>query len=144
VDKIILNSKHIKGNLFHDHRGSVGFVNECDLSEIKRMYRLTHHSTEVFRGWQGHQKEQKWFHCAVGSFQISVVQPNHWQQPTGKEPIATYVLVADEPSVLHLTGGYVTGIRAITVPSVLCIFSDVDTATSKLDDFRFPPETWKI
>jgi hypothetical protein len=137
-------STHIKGNHFQDYRGCVGFVNECDLSEVKRMYRLTHESTDVFRGWQGHQKEQKWFHCVTGIFQISIVQPENWQQPKGDEEVTNFLLIAEEPSILHITAGFVTGIRAITVPAILCIFSDVDTETSKLDDFRFEPYTWKI
>jgi dTDP-4-dehydrorhamnose 3,5-epimerase-like enzyme len=139
-----MSATHIQGNLFQDHRGTVGFVNDCDLSEVRRMYRLSHHDTNVFRGWQGHQKEQKWFHCAAGVFEVQVVQPDNWAQPSGQELVQTFQLAADQPSVLHINGGFVTGIHAVTVPAILCIFSDVDTETSKSDDFRFPPETWKI
>jgi dTDP-4-dehydrorhamnose 3,5-epimerase-like enzyme len=120
----------------------VGFVNDCDLSQVVRMYRLTHVDTEVFRGWQGHKVEQKWFHCADGAFEVSVVKPNDWQKPSGQEIIDRYVLEADEPVVLHVPGGYVTGIQALTPESTLMIFSDMSVTDSKLDDFRFDQSTW--
>jgi dTDP-4-dehydrorhamnose 3,5-epimerase-like enzyme len=139
-----MSATHIQGNLFQDHRGTVGFVNDCDLSEVKRMYRLSHHDTNVFRGWQGHQKEQKWFHCAAGVFMLYTVQPKDWNMPTGDEIIEQFILKCDQPTVLHVPGGFVTGIRALKEGAILMVFSNLSVEESKADDFRFESSTWKV
>jgi dTDP-4-dehydrorhamnose 3,5-epimerase len=134
----------IEGHIFSDHRGVVTFINDFDLTPVCRMYRITHTNTQVFRGWQGHQVEHKWFHCIYGAFIIYVVQPDSWKTPSGLEKIETYTLTSDKVEVLHVPGGYVTGIKALVRQSSMLVYSDLDLNASKLDDYRFEPVQWGI
>ena len=56
-----------------DKRGSVAYVNDFDLTEVKRFYKITHSSIETLRAWQGHKREQKWFSCTKGAFVIFLI-----------------------------------------------------------------------
>ena len=56
------------GNQHQDARGKISFINDCDLSKIKRFYVIKPADTEVVRAWQGHQQEEKWFYVVEGSF----------------------------------------------------------------------------
>ena len=47
----------IDGAVHNDHRGTVAFVNDFDMSPIKRMYTITHPSTTVVRAWQAHKNQ---------------------------------------------------------------------------------------
>jgi hypothetical protein len=134
----------IEGGSYSDHRGRIDFFNEFDLLPIRRMYQITHPDTIVFRGWQGHQIEQKWFQCIIGGFELWLVAPSDWQNPSGAEPLIHYILQANSARVLHVPGAWVTGIRAIAPSSTLVVFSDLEVAASKADDYRFPIDTWQI
>jgi dTDP-4-dehydrorhamnose 3,5-epimerase-like enzyme len=136
------NAQLIKGNRFSDERGTISFVNDFDLRLIRRFYTIVPNDTNTIRAWQGHKLEQKWFFCTKGAFSLNLVQPNNWDAPTGQELVQHFTLTDQIPSVLHITGGFVTGIKANEAGSILTVFSDVDLALSKADDYRFRPETW--
>ena len=72
----------IKGGEFIDHRGKISYFNNFDLTPIKRMYNLVHPDISVVRAWQGHEKEQKWFYIAKGSFEIVLIEPDNWESPS--------------------------------------------------------------
>ena len=47
----------ITGGVFEDQRGKVVFVNDCDLTNVKRFYHIHHPNTYTVRAWQGHKIE---------------------------------------------------------------------------------------
>ncbi len=63
----------IKGGMAKDHRGQIRFVNDFDLSEVKRFYIIKNADTELVRGWRAHRIEQRWFYVLSGAFIIDVV-----------------------------------------------------------------------
>ena len=78
-------TQSIKGGFHEDQRGRVAFVNDFDMTLIKRFYQIDHPHTHVIRGWQGHKRESKWFYCVEGQFTINYIQPNNWQNIIGNE-----------------------------------------------------------
>lgn len=134
----------ITGGTHTDKRGTISFVNDFDLTAVKRMYCIEHPDTETFRAWQGHQKEQKWFFVTKGIFEIALVQPDNWQYPSKDLSVQLIRLSAKEPQVLHVPGGYANGFRALEPDSKLLVFSDFFVDESKLDDFRFDTGYWSL
>ena len=78
----MLNKELLEGNRFEDERGIITYNNDFDATKIKRIYTIENHSTEYVRGWQGHKIEQRWFACMKGSFEISVIAVNDFNQPS--------------------------------------------------------------
>ena len=136
--------KVIEGGLHQDSRGIVSFVNEFDMTAVKRFYQIKQSNTELIRAWQGHQKESKWFHCVEGSFTINYVQPDSWNNPGGDESIEMSELNSHNPTILHIPNGYVTGIKANIPNSILMVYSDFTLSESQSDDFRFDINTWSF
>jgi dTDP-4-dehydrorhamnose 3,5-epimerase-like enzyme len=133
-----------KGGFHEDQRGRVSFVNDFDMTLIKRFYQINHPNTDIIRAWQGHQKESKWFYCVDGSFTINYVQPNNWLIANGDENAECVELSSMNPIILHIPSGFVTGIKAGVPNSILLIYSDFSVSESKDDDFRFDINTWKF
>ena len=45
----------ITGGIAKDHRGQIRFVNDFDMTEVKRFYIITNKDTELIRGWRAHR-----------------------------------------------------------------------------------------
>ena len=132
----------IQGGLFTDERGSVAFVNDFDLTQIRRFYTITHPDTEIIRAWQGHQKESKWFYCVKGAFELLLVKIDDWENPSPNLKVLSFQLSKDNPQVLAVPPGYASGFRATAKNATLIVYSDTDLETSKKDDFRFDKNLW--
>lgn len=132
----------IQGGTYQDERGKLSFVNDFDLSEIKRYYIIEHPDTTVVRAWQAHQKEQKWFQVISGSFLVAIVQPDDWDNPSEKLEVRKFVLNADENQVLHIPGNFANGFKAIEPNSRMIVFSDFSIEESSKDNFRFNSQKW--
>lgn len=132
----------ILGNYHQDNRGKVSFVNDFDMTLVKRFYQIRQPYIEVIRAWQGHQKESKWFYCIQGNFTINYVKPENWSFPTGSEQIVSLKLDEAHPCVLYIPAGFVTGIKSDATNAVLMIYSDCTLDESIADDFRFDIKTW--
>jgi dTDP-4-dehydrorhamnose 3,5-epimerase-like enzyme len=135
-------SQITEGGLFSDERGTIAFVNDFDLSPIKRFYRISHPNTSIIRAWQGHKIERKWFHCTKGAFEIKVIKIDSWANPSKDLLIENYILRADTSQILAVTEGCVTGIRALEDAATLMVFSDKTLDEAKNDDFRFDKNYW--
>ncbi len=133
----------IQGAKHTDSRGVLYYNNDLDFKPVQRFY-IIEQDLKHFRAWQGHKVEQKWFQVIKGSFKIFVVAPDAWDKPSPNLDIQEFILTEDENKVLHLSGGYATGIRAVSEGSKLAIFSDMDLQSSVSDSFRFSPDTWEI
>ena len=119
----------IKGATHTDIRGKIEFINEFDLTPVKRFYKTTHFDTEIIRAWQVHKIETKWFHCIKGSFEVRVVNLE-------TKKIKKYTLTDKEPIVLHIPKGNANGFKALKDNSILMIFSDLSLEDAKEDNER--------
>ncbi len=119
----------IKGGSHTDTRGKLEFINDFDLSKVKRFYKTTHFDIETIRAWQVHQKEIKWFHCIKGSFKINIAN-------LVTKEVKSYTLTYKEPAVLHIPPGNANGFKALEPDSVMMIFSDKTLEETKEDNER--------
>ncbi len=134
----------IEGGLHVDARGSVAFVNDFDFEGVGRFYMIRAHRPHEPRGWVGHRSERKWFFGVQGTSLVSVVRPDSWSAPTGELPVERFVLSAARPQVLCVPPGYATGSTSLTGDAVLLIFSSGRIEEAKVDDYRFPLDTWPV
>ncbi|WP_417619717.1 dTDP-4-dehydrorhamnose 3,5-epimerase family protein [Oceanihabitans sediminis] len=132
----------IIGNQHKDHRGTLSFINDFDLSHIKRMYTITHESVDVIRAWQGHRIESKYFKCIKGRFLVSIVAIDDWEAPSENLKPELYILDAKKTEVLHVPSGYANGFKALDVDSELLVFSNLDLESAKNDQYRFDQNLW--
>lgn len=135
-------SNLIKGGIHTDSRGTIGFVNDFDMTKVKRFYHITHKDITIIRAWQGHRIESKWFYCIAGSFEVKLIKVDDWIKPSTSLITETILLTAEESKILHIPGGYVNGFKAMTPKSTLLVFSDVNLEQSTKDDYRFDKDYW--
>ena len=126
----------IKGNSYTDSRGTLIYNNLFDASEIKRMYIIQNSNTEVFRGWQGHRIEQRWFSSVQGEFEIHLIEVDNWEIPSKDLQSIKYNLSSDKMNVLHIPKGYVSCIQAIENNSKLLVMADYSIDEIK-DEYRY-------
>ena len=138
------NLRLIKGDLHVDTRGIVAFVKDFNFEGVDRSYVIRSHRSHERRGWVGHQREQKWFWAIQGTVLIAVVEPDNWERPTSSLPVKRFVLSSAKPKVLHVPAGYATGSMSLCANSILMIFSSGKIEDAKIDDYRFPVDTWPM
>lgn len=134
--------KLLPGVVFTDHRGHLTHFNEFDFKGVSRYYIITHENTSVIRGWHGHQFEKKWFECIKGSFVLSFVRPDNWENPSADLKPQTFYLKADKPTLLCLPEGYANCIRATQEDSILLVYSGKPLSEANLDSWRWEPSMW--
>lgn len=132
----------LEGKRHEDARGIITYNNDFDASKIKRIYTIENHSTELIRGWQGHEIEQRWFACMRGSFEISVMKIDDFQQPSKDLTVNKYLLKDKNLTFLHLPSGHITAIQAIEEGSKLLVLADYALGEIQ-DEYRFPLEYFK-
>ena len=134
-----MNSKITKtqGGLFADDRGYLRFVNDFDLTDVKRFYQVENHSKNYIRAWHGHQKEGKYVYVSKGSALIGAVDMK-------TEEIFKTTLTSQSPSVLYIPPGYANGFKTLEDNTILMFFSTSTLEESKGDDVRFDYDKWNI
>lgn len=138
----MIQSKIITGGTHTDDRGTLTFFNDFDMKRVRRFYQIDHPDTSIVRAWQGHQIEQKWFYVTRGSFQVILVQPDNWENPSPDLGYEEFLLKCDEKQVLHIAGGQANGFRALEPHSRLMVFSNFSMKEAGTDDFRFDKSLW--
>lgn len=136
--------KIIKGNKHTDDRGSISFINDFDLKDVRRSYIIESANTEIIRAWQGHKTEWKYFQVIQGSFTIGLVKIDDWATPSKQLSPEFYTLNANAPSVLVVPGRYANGIKSNELNSKLLVFSSLSLKEAKEDDYRYPNTYWKF
>lgn len=134
----------IRGCIFTDQRGGLRFFNEFDMKEVVRFYQISPASPDVFRAWQGHKREKKWFYCLSGSFVVYLVKLDNFESPSAALLPEMIVLSTTEPAVLKVPGGYASAIKSTQLGSELMVFSNFELEESKKDDYRYVPDYWTI
>lgn len=130
--------KYIEGGISKDHRGQIRFVNDFDMSLIKRFYIIKNLDLELVRGWRAHRVEQRWFYIISGTFKIDIVEIDNWDLVSRDLPVRTEILQSTDNKVLHLSPGYATSFQAIEENSELLVFSDYGIENAIKDDYTYP------
>lgn len=130
----------VKGGVAKDHRGQIRFVNDFEMSEVKRFYIITNADTSLVRGWRAHRIEQRWFYVIRGSFLLDVVQIDDWERPSGHLPVQRLILNAENQEVVHLPAGFGTAFQALEPDSELLVFADKGIDHAPLDNYTYPSD----
>ena len=108
-----INEPHIiEGGNHIDTRGRINFVNDFDMSNIKRLYYTEHFSIDVVRAWQAHIVEKRWFLCIEGEFIIKLVKIDNFISPSEELKVYEFLIKADYPQVLFIPEGFANGFQA--------------------------------
>ena len=130
----------IPGGSHTDHRGTISFVNDFDMSQIKRFYIIQNNDTSTIRAWRGHITEQRWFSVVQGEFLIRLVKIDDWKSPSKDLAVEEYSLSSENPEVLHIPTGYASWVKAAIDHSKLIVFADHGIEHAKEDDYLFPED----
>ena len=133
----------LEGKKHQDDRGIITFNNDFDASQVKRIYTIENHSTEFIRGWQGHKIEQRWFACMNGSFEISVIQIDNFENPSKDLTIKKYQLNDETLTYLHVPSGCITAIQSNQESSRLLVLSDYGLGEIS-DEYRYSLDYFNI
>lgn len=125
-----------------DDRGHVTFVNDFDMSEVKRFYAVESLSPATIRAFHGHLKEAKYAFVVAGSALIAAVAIDDPKQPRKDARVHRFVLSAAKPSVLCIPPRYANGFRALEAGTKVMFFSTATLGESEKDDYRFPHDYW--
>lgn len=128
--------KIIKGSKHSDKRGKLLFNNDFNATEVKRIYIIENASSEVIRGWQGHQIEQRWFSVVKGSFKIQLILIDNWNNPSKDLEKVIFVLDESKLDMLHVPGGYVSCIQSLENNSKLLVMADYSIGEI-IDEYKF-------
>ncbi len=130
--------ENIQGGIAKDHRGQIRFVNDFDMTEVKRFYIIKNTDLELIRGWRAHRIEQRWFYVLSGSFKIDIVEIDNWDQASNNLAVKTEIVNSADNQVLHLSSGYGTAFQALEEGSELLVFSDFGIENAPKDDYTYP------
>ena len=132
----------LEGKKHQDERGIITYNNDFDASKIKRIYTIENDSTDVIRGWQGHKIEQRWFASMIGSFEISVIVIDDFENPSKDLTIQKYLLQDDVLTYLHIPSGCITAIQAKEENSKLLVLADFGLDEIS-DEYRYSLDYFK-
>ena len=130
--------QYISGGIAKDHRGHIKFVNDFDMSLVKRFFIIKNADTELVRGWRGHKIEQRWFYVLQGSFALHLVKIDNWDNPCKDLTIQSEILKDTDLAVLHVPKGYATAFKALEPNSQLLVYGDFGIEHAPNDDHVFP------
>lgn len=128
----------IQGGIAEDHRGHIRFVNDFDMTQVKRFYIIKNKDTDLVRGWRAHRIEQRWFYVLSGSFSLDLIKIDNWENASPELPVERRILRAVDKKVLHVPVGYGTAFQALEPESELLVFADYGIDHAKNDDY-----TWR-
>jgi dTDP-4-dehydrorhamnose 3,5-epimerase len=127
----------IQGGIAKDHRGQIRFVNDFDMSLVKRFYIIKNTDPDLVRGWRAHRMEQRWFYVLSGKFAVDVVAIDNWDSASADLPVEKIILDSAENRVLHLSAGYGTAFQALEADSELLVFADYGIENAPNDDYTY-------
>jgi len=131
-----------QGNRATDDRGSLGFINEFGISDFKRFYTVSNHSSNFIRAWHGHLKEAKAVIVLQGVALVCAVEMNDCISPDKGNQITRHVLSGNNPTALYIPAGYANGFKTLTSDAIVLFFSSTTVEESLGDDYRFEFDYW--
>ena len=132
--------KTIQGGVAQDYRGQIRFVNEFDMTLVKRFYIIKNNDIELIRGWRAHRIEQRRFYVLSGTFSLSLVKIDTWENPAQDLPIEHHILYAADMRIIHVPAGYGTAFRALEEGSELLVYADYTISHAAVDDYTWPAD----
>ncbi|HWK99309.1 MAG TPA: WxcM-like domain-containing protein [Parapedobacter sp.] len=126
-----------QGGIAEDHRGSIRFVNDFDMTVVKRFYIIENKDAETIRGWRAHRIEQRWFYVLDGAFSMKTVKIDNWDEPSQELPVEETTLRHEDQRVIHMPVGYGTAFQALESGSRLLVFADYGIEHAKNDDYTY-------
>lgn len=132
----------IKGGVFKDKRGVIAFVNDFKFDNIHRFYILENAEDNDTRAWHGHRKDVKNFYCVQGSFLVSFVKVDDWDNPSPNLIPERVVLKADDSKVLVIPFGYANSVKALEPKSKLISLSTLPIDEAEGDSVRYDQSMW--
>lgn len=127
-----------QGGVASDHLGSIRFVNEFDMTAVKRFYIIENKDTETIRGWRAHRIEQRWFYVLEGAFSMKTVKIDNWSQASKELPVEEMILRSEEQQIIHVPIGFGTAFQALEPGSRLLVFADHGIEHAQHDDYTYP------
>lgn len=125
-----------------DDRGELVFSNELNLLGVKRFYIIKNHSINFVRAWHGHLEETKIFLPLMGTFKVSLVKPDNWDNPDKKTKSTNFILSESSRTALVVPPGYFNGTQNLTSNNLLLVFSTFNLEESLKDDYRLNYDYW--
>lgn len=132
----------ITGGVSVDDRGTVSFHNAIDLQHWQRFYFVSNHEVGFIRAWHGHKKEQKLAVPVNGTFLLSCVQIDDWEEPSQELKTQQFVLSSTSPKALFIPHGFANGFKSLTKNSTIMFLSSSSLEDSQSDDFRYEWNYW--
>jgi len=132
----------IAGGIAVDDRGALSFVNDFDMTSVKRFYQVRNHQSGFIRAWHAHKKEGKFVYVARGAAIVGAVKIDDWESPSKNMEVHRYILSSEKPSVLWIPPGYANGFKTLTDESEIIFFSTSTLEESKGDDIRYAADYW--
>ncbi len=129
-----------QGGIAEDHRGHIRFVNDFDMTEVKRFYIIENKDIETIRGWRAHRIEQRWFYALEGAFSMKTVKIDDWDKPSTELSVEETIMRSAEQRVIHVPVGYGTAFQALEPGSRLLVFADYGIGHAKSDDYTYPAD----
>lgn len=111
----------IEGGIAKDWRGEIRFVNEFDMSQVRRFYTIRNYDTQLVRGWRAHKIEKRCFFALSGRFTVYIVLIDNWENASPHLPVERIVLSAEDHQLLHLSSGYCTAFQTLEEGSELLV-----------------------
>jgi hypothetical protein len=130
----------ISGGSYTDTRGTITFINDFDMSQVKRFYIIENANTNVKRGWRGHKIEQRWFSVSEGAFNVRLIKIDDWGVPDKDLPFEEFLLSAENSEVLHIPVGYASCVQATENHSKLIVFADYGVDHAQKDNYLYPED----
>lgn len=131
-----------RGGIAADDRGDVSFVNDFDMTPVKRFYRVRNHVAGFIRAWHAHRREGKYAFVARGAALVCAVRIDNWEAPSRTQAVHRHVLSDKSPAVLWIPPGYANGFKSLTADMEIFFFSTSTVEESREDDVRYPADTW--
>jgi len=131
----------IKKGFSEDHRGSVEFYNDLDLSIFKRFYVVNNPKQGTVRAWHGHKMEGKLIKVTEGSFLVGAIKIDNWDSPS-KELKLELFEINTNTGLLYIPPQYANGAMNLVPNSSIMYFSTSHLSASIKDDYRFESKFW--
>lgn len=134
----------LEGGIATDHRGSISFVNDFRFDNICRFYLVENKDESEVRAWHGHRKDIKHFYCVQGSFLISFVKIDDWENPSMSIAPERIILNANDSKILVIPAGYANSVKSLEPNSKLMSFSTLPIEEAEGDSVRYDKAMWSV
>ena len=135
--------KLIDGEIHFDERGSISSLNAFRFNdEVKRFYFIRNASTDVIRGWHGHQFEKKWFYCVKGEFHAAFVKIDNWENPSPDLIPEKFTINEEHSQIICVPAGYANCFRETRPDSILMVTSSKTMDEAESDSWRYDKSMW--